>query len=385
MSVLKYFLLLLIPFSAFADESHLGQDFYWFKETLKASEMSLENVDKYLNPYRGRQSFRLGHKNAPWAGNYYPMMDGGIAQRWQQGNYTLDFLSQEKVLQMKSAELRKLSPVEKFDILMGDYEFTATRRELNARGPLRELPPQNWEGFCNGVRCAGILLDEPRHEVTRVNKDGVKISFLPADLKALAGASYFWVEKYGQIGAPSQKKMSERQPHPVIFDLALRLHLAENKKSFVIDSHLGSEIWNETVVGYEREIEERPLSPEDKARFPGVKKKIRVHLKLETLGEIDIKDSNKATKAKVANGQYLDAIHTSYDLLLDSKNKPLEGAWNYDRRQGQRGVDFAWFANGVGMDSKFASEGGNPHLNFKVIQELFRESSFPSCRRIFAR
>ncbi len=364
-------------------ETPIETDLHWYKQTLRSFQLPLKEVDSFLNPLKGPQSFRLNAQNAPWAGNYYPMTYGGIGNRWQEGYYPENPLNRELVLKMSEQELRKLSPVEKFDILRGDYKFSATHHEMNLRGPYRSLPVEQWEGFCNGVRCAGLNLAEPKFEVTVVNPDGVKVTFLPADLKALAGASYFYTEKYGQLGRPTKESMYEAQPNPAIFDLALRYHLAQNNKGFVIDTHLGSEIWNETVVGYKRTLTELPLNNSEKQKYPKAVKKYSVDLVIDTLGEVSIGDSNGPTKHDVANGKHLGYVMAVYELYINAKGKAIDGVWMSNTAYDSRGVDFAWFGAGEGADAKNSDKGGNPYLDFKKIETLFKKSSAPFCKSIF--
>lgn len=365
-----------------AQASDIQTDMHWFKSILSFSKMSDKSVEAYLSPYQGPETFRLSEKKAPWAGNYFAMIQGGIAHRWQSNEYPAEVLDREIVEGLSKNDLLKLSPVEKYDILRGDYTFNSTKHELTHRGPLRQLKVEHWEGFCNGVRCAGIVLPEPKFPVEITNREGIRLEFLPADLKALAGASYFYVEKYGQLGGPTNTGTAANQPNAAIFDLALRYHLAKNKKAFVIDTHLGAEIWNETVVGYQRKLHaEQRLTAADKRNFPTAAKKIQVDLILDTLGEVNIDDSNKPTKGRVSSGDMLTTLDASYVLYLDAEGKAVDGKWL--KSDSHRGVDFAWFAAGKGMDNKYKDVGGNPFLKFEQIRELFKESATPSCGKLF--
>ena len=365
-----------------AQASTQAEDMKWFKFVLQFSNMSEKKLNKFLNPYEGPTQFRLNEKHAPWAGNYFPMQDGGIASRWRTNEYPGEVYDKDAVLTLSERELSNLSPVEKYDILMGYYDFRTTKHELKNRGPERKLKPEYWEGFCNGVRCAGIMTKEPQFPVSLTNKDGITVQFSPADLKALAGASYFYVEKYGQIGGPTAEKgRAQNQPNPAVFDLVLRYHLAHNKKGFVIDSHLGSEIWNETVVGYNRSLSAlEKITAEEKAKYPHAEKKLLVVLQLETLGEVGINDSNGLTKSKVADGSLLTTLDTSYTLYLNKDGEAIDGQWHNSK--GDRGVDFAWFVSGKGADHEYADRGGNPNLRFKEINKLFKRSVM-TCENIF--
>lgn len=361
-------------------------DFQQLRYALEFSRFSDAQLDAFRDPQRGPRQFRLNEKNAPWAGNYFPMAGGGIASRWQgpdRNTYPdlkrLPTLEELKALPQKT--LDGLSPTEKFDIVNGRYDFPATTHELQRRGPLREFPKvQNWEGFCNGVRCAGILLPEPKHTVEVVNDDGIRIRFQPADLKALAGASYFYVEKYAQIGGPSREGRAAALPDPAVFDMALRYYVGQKKKAFVIDSHLGSEVWNESVVGYRRELgAPEKLSPAESAANPAAVSKVHVKLVLDTLGELQISESNKPTKKRVASGEVVQELKTAYWLFLDGAGKSVGGEWKLER--GNRGIDFAWFGGGKGTDAQ--NFGGNQDLPFNKISRLVRQSASPSCKKVF--
>jgi hypothetical protein len=215
------------------------------------------------------------------------------------------------------------------------------------------------------------------------NQDGLIINFEPADLKALAGASYFFVEKYSQMGlsTPAGHKAYD-QPNPAVFDIALRYFVGEMKKSFVIDSHLGPEVWNESVVGFSREMGAgETLTSTEKEQHPTAISKLHIKLKLFLLGEIKIRDSNRETKGRVAAGALHEEMPVSYTLYLDAQGKAIDGIW--DPSKTLRGVDFAWFSGGVGTDSKNPEGNGNPRLSFELIEKLVKKSNIlPLCRSI---
>lgn len=362
--------------------SSVQEELYWFKNVLQFSKLNPDQLDEYMNPLVGKTEYRLSAKHAPWAGNYFPMDQGGAANRWQNcKNNTCQVYSKDEIQKMTVEEISHLSPIEKYDLLVGDYSFGATHHELINRGPRRMNPPEYWEGFCNGIRCAGLILNEPKFPVTIKNKDGIEIRFEPADIKALAGVNYFYVEKYGQLGGPTNFGLGTSQPNAAVFDITLRFHLGHHKKGFVIDSHLGPEIWNETVVGFKRELsEEKKLSSEEKRNYPKAVRKFSVNLTLETLGEVEIQASNGPTKSRVSQGDFLTPLNAGYDLFVDSKGRLIDGAWHPPKDS--RGVDFAWFARGRGADDKYAFQGGNELLKFEKLNPLFKQSVRPICSQV---
>ncbi|MBC7420320.1 MAG: hypothetical protein H7328_06280 [Bdellovibrio sp.] len=347
-----------------------------------------ENMDRFSNPYIGPTEFRLSEAHAPWSGNYFAMKHGGIANRWQVGEKRFPRLHQlptkEQVLEMTSEQVNLLSPAEKYDIFKGDYNFSMTKQELFSRGPMRGLKPKIWEGFCNGVRCASTIFPEPKTSVVVKNRDGVAIKFQSSDLKALAGATYFFVEKYAQMGAPTVQDKAEAQPNAAVFDLALRYFLAQKKKSFMVDANLGKQIWNESVIGYHREVSPpKELTADEQWLRPWAIAKVQVEGYLETLGEVDIEKTNGPTVKKIAEGELHEKLPISYVLYIDAQGSALDGKWN--KSKNLRGVDFVWFGAGEGTDSHPSNRwgNGNPYLEFKTLKKLIHMSAAQSCRKLF--
>lgn len=363
-----------------------------FKEDISNARVAVEfsegdvgTFDKFADAKAGPQTTMLPEANAPWAGNYFPMKSGGIASRWQSGGYPQQTLDQTKsvaeIKAMTPAEIALLSPVEKYDLLNGDYRFKATKWELENRGPLRKPKPEDWEGFCNGARCAGGLLPEPKVPVTVVNKDGLPITFQPADLKALGSATYFYVEKYAAMGVPATTQLTDR-PNAGAFDLALRYFIGELKRPFIIDAHLGTEIWNESVVGYTRTIKsETPVTAAEAAVVRGAAKKIEVDLTLNVLGEISIPQSNRPTQALVSSGSVTEKMTMSYTLFVDAQDRIVDGTWV--NKPGTHGVDFVWFGAGKGADADPFIGDGNRSLRYRAIEQLFARAAKRTCESMF--
>lgn len=104
---------------------------------------------------------------------------------------------------------------------------------------------------------------------------------------------------------------------------------------------------------------------------------------IETLGEMDIHESNHPTKAKVAAGQLHKTVEAGYVLYLDSNNNAYDGHWIENESQGLRGIDFAWFGAGKGTDAEYPERMGNPALEFSILQKLIQTSSKLKCQNVF--
>jgi hypothetical protein len=80
----------------------------------------------------------------------------------------------------------------------------------------------------------------------------------------------------------------------------------------------------------------------------------------------------------------------SYTLYLDAQGKAIDGEWEAPNAE-LRGVDFAWFSSGRGMDSAYSPDSpeewrrgnGNKNLKFDVLKKLFRKAAGPlRCKAI---
>jgi hypothetical protein len=344
-------------------------------------------------PYdEGPSQFMLSEDEMPWTSSYFPMDKKGIAVRWQDSDSEglHDFDDPGKLLaatdrdtvirRLKAlgpARINQLSAVEKLDILDGNYDFSATKTELRVRGPERDPPPDWWEGFCNGVCAASINLKEPTRPVTLKNREGIEVTFEPNDIKALANASYFFVEKYAQVGSPNRTKLNvnfETLPDPGALDWALTHYLGGLHKPFAADKAPGPQIWNHVVVGYKRNLEQ--LKPAENGMPPDVKWTViaNVHMTY-TGGGIDHHTANRPTTARVASGEMTETRYYRYELFLDEDKKIVGGRWPQSEDPSKTTVDapdFLWFPAGRGTDSK---EGYNPYISFDRVLELVKRSS----------
>jgi len=356
-----------------------ANDLGWLNQALRNAGQSVRSTGLYQKYNHGKKDYSFPDEKAPWGANYYPMEDNGIANRWQigsekkeglSGDTLNDILTPIRAKDLTESGIALLSPSEKLDLYLGNYDFKITKRELRSRGPLRKPTPENWEGFCNGVRIAGVLAPEPIKPIVVENADGMQIEFQPSDLKALAGAAHFYVEVYNQIGSPTRSGENKNLPNAGVFDIALRTMLGANERGFVIDVHKGSEIWNETVMGYERSMSEVELvTASESAKFNGASQKVTVSLIYRALGEFHIKGSNGYTRNRTVRES--NVFRATYNLYLDKSDRIVDGDWVSGRFP-----DFAWFGFGAG-DQKHSRRGqnGNPYMPYNKILPLLEQAS----------
>jgi len=231
-------------------------------------------VDRLVHtaPHRmdeaGLQSARLAQ--APWSGGYWPLRLGGLAYRTLDPEFPRDAgisaieRHVERTLQTHPLEQR--SPAEKYDLLVGDPDFTLTRRMLAlARSQAIGDRIEPWYGFCTGWANAAMMMPRPRRAVTALSADGkTRIEFLPDDLKALAallwngGRFAFRVAGRSCTEEPiatdpeSGRALAPecRDTNPATLHLAVVNQLGAAGRSLLIDSDPGNQVWNQPVSSY---------------------------------------------------------------------------------------------------------------------------------------
>jgi len=167
----------------------------------------------------------------PWSDSYWPDGQGGIASPYADSSFPDMIIfprvnmssfrrSREslwpRATSLTADEIDVLSPAEKYDLLVGDTEFTLARSvwegidyrhhhtpDLDESGRIRTDENGNiiyrprgtpltptWAGICNGWAAAALSLPRPNHTVTLSSPFGQTITFYPADIRALA--SHLW-------------------------------------------------------------------------------------------------------------------------------------------------------------------------------------------------
>lgn len=284
---------------------------------VEAAKWNRSNNPDYFNPIvktKMNHSFvdlplkaQLLDSRYGWSETYWPSNLGGIAFRWNHPNpepFNFKLNSKNEILKMSQSELSELSPAELYDIAMGDYRYSLTKKVLRKYSP-RDLW---WEGICHGWALAASNYPEPDKTVV-INKDGVKVPFGSSDVKGLLSmhdafnSKGFYVRvgdrcsvpgkvkgeenpEDGNVSVPSPEDANEEECADVnagAFHIVLASMVGLNSQGFVADVDRFNDVWNQPVTSYESTvIGEVPLNSADIRN--GVEKKI--HLKtIMTYGE----------------------------------------------------------------------------------------------------
>ncbi len=267
----------------------------------------------------------------PWSETFWPMNKGSINYRWNSpdhdGFYYIPF-SKSQILKMSLEELKMLSPAEKYDLYMGNYDYPLYN-EVRSYGNPRAA---YWYGICDGWSIAAIQYSEPA-PVILANPDGVLVPFGSSDVKGLlsfAAAVHFKV-RTGQVGMKCRgvdlvSPCSDINPGAMHVVLANQLGLL--KKAFVVERDPGKEIWNQPAYAYDFQI---LGSEESEDGDHG----LRVHGTFRYTDELE----NSSWDPVVGTPNFKsDKIEMDYILDLDARNNIIGGEWI----NGSDHPDFLW-------------------------------------------
>jgi len=289
---------------------------------------------------------------APWSDSYWPDNRGGIAYRWfayKKGNFWYKSPLLERARRMDEVQLAELSPAEKYDLFMGNYDYP-TVKDAWHRSHWRD---EGWEGICHGWSAASVLYPEPA-PVTLVNADGIVIPFGSSDVKALLSYYYAWYAgaKASHVGLRCDQDLSttDATPSPSCddsnagaFHIVLANQLGLRKQAFVIDVERGPQVWNQPVFAYSstvlREDEAAATSVAGTAKRVLVSTTIRYAAEVEPQWE----PLNGTAGARVVDKTY------SYWLELNASGEIIGGDWDAQERP-----DFIWLIEAVPFEGPFA-------------------------------
>lgn len=222
----------------------------------------------------------LSNTHYIWSDTFWPANKGGIAYRWNAEpnpqNFKYRMLSKNEVMSARLSDLEKLSPAEKYDIFMGNYNYPLTKKVLSMNSP-RDLW---WEGICHGWAQAAVMHIEPARNDLK-NADGVVVPFGSTDVKGLLDLYYAKVHqtnKRFQIGRrckvtgkvpgegdrrdrvtaePSSRQRNSSDCADInagAFHLALANMIGIQDMGMVVEIDRYRDVWNQPVGKYESKI-----------------------------------------------------------------------------------------------------------------------------------
>lgn len=165
-----------------------------------------------------------------------------------------------------AAKIVKLSPSEKYDLVVGDEIFSLTNEQKGegAKNLGADGNVEDWMGICHGWAPAAIMVDRPIKPVKVVGARGKEVELYPADVKALvslayANGSYQTNFVGGRCNDKKPKLLKNGRladqdcfdTNPATFHLSLGNLIGRAKAGFVMDKTFDYEVWNQPVIAYE--------------------------------------------------------------------------------------------------------------------------------------
>ncbi len=256
-----------------------------------------------------------------WASDWWPNRKGSINRRWNtatQVGFRLASPTRDAITSMTESDLAALAPSEKFDLLIGDYDYSLVKevsKIANSRAP-------EWYGICHGWSPATVNHVEPTAK-TLISNDGVRIPFGSSDIKALLSyyyAYYHDVESTRQVGKRCfflNPGCRDEDLNAGAFHISLTNTLGIQKESMILDIESSELVWNQAVNGYHSTIVNDHLRPSDDSSR-GTVRRIRVKTAMSYVKEIK---ANSWVPTNGTEAHVNDVKHYEYFLDINAKGK----------------------------------------------------------------
>jgi hypothetical protein len=279
----------------FGDEERAENEFVEKKDKVRQGFVKLEGRAGFASNDRAENLVDNGYKaignlsemdkaslhqaslgETPWSDDYWAIAKGVLGARYAdpEKSGSLDWQVQFDFVQEKPAAayieagaIDYLSPSEKYDLLVGDANFTLTNK-MWAEGKYYQDnfgKVEGWMGICHGWAPAAYMLERPTAPATVTSADGKhEIKFFPSDIKALG--SLLWAKTNTPsrfIGGRCNEKNPRRDEatgriidqqcfdtNPGTWHKAVVNQIGVSKRSFVIDATYDYEVWNQPVYSY---------------------------------------------------------------------------------------------------------------------------------------
>ena len=344
------------------------------------SSFSMSAWDKSNRPELMKGSYTKSFRKLPlsgeistklWSGDYWPSYHGGITYRWNQEIASEENESERygypvlKAYELRNFNLATLSPSEKYDLYLGDLDFTLTRYERERTQILKTIKgsPEykkdfkipEWEGLCHAWAPATIHYKNPE-PVKVIGRLGHVIPFGSSDIKALLTYNVQLGENRNIVFMGSRcnldfSKLEEKLKKGLItekeyeaaisrsqckdtnagaFHIALTNQIGIKDESFIIDITRDLEVWNQAVQRYESKILD-VYKGASKGAAPGTVKEVLIKTTVDYVTEIPHSWTNEIPEDSLEEAEYI------YWLEIDKKGMVIGGSWESFERP-----DFIW-------------------------------------------
>ncbi len=213
-----------------------------------------------------------------WSDSYWPIQKGLLAVRyndpdfpdskeWESNyGYSRSRPAAEIAASGDMEAINNLSPSEKYDLLVGDSNFTLTefswktgQKYIDSAGFV-----PGWVGICHGWSAAAHMQAPiPYGSIVLRSASGLPITFYQSDVKALTSllwanaspGSKFLGSKCGKSNPPVDSNGRVTAPECLdnnagTYFTVITNQLGMNNRSFVMDATFDAEVWNYPIASY---------------------------------------------------------------------------------------------------------------------------------------
>lgn len=332
----------------------------------------------------------------PWSDDYWAIDSGVLGARYGDENFwmKMDWVNRFKYIASKTTpklytegDLKKLSPSEKYDLLVGDqieYSVEVDGQNYPIFGSLtyrmwsegahyykQNGEVESWMGICHGWAAASYMMNHPQRSVqVKDMMEGKEIHFYPTDIKSLA--SLLWANAkvpHKFIGGRCNSKDPSRDDsgrlsdpecldtNPGAWHIVVVNQIAKAKRSFIMDANFDYQVWNQPVYTYQYQY----FRPSDKEQFSSLKDvsgqspiielanwnedpyrahrdsraKYVVGISME-LGYV-VENQPAALDLDILSEEYVTRVDYYYDIELDEDFNIVGGEWYQNLHP-----DFLW-------------------------------------------
>ncbi len=335
----KYFFasaLILASTVSFAQELYDDVDEAW--QGFSSPEIMSSGFTNNLSALPLEGKIAAGTKG--WSSTYWPSNKGGIANRWnspRKETFGYSSPSRAEIASMSLEQLKLLSPAEKYDLLLGQYDYSFKRQVYSSASK----HAKDWAGICHGWAPAAMLHNEPTPKTLK-NPDGISIPFGAGDIKGLISYFYaFYTEDQDtdQVGLRCYfgswlggAKGCSDDLNAGAFHIIIANKLGLEGEGFLVDVDRYNEIWNQPAHGFKTQIIDANLPVSKGAARTAVRE-----MRVET--EFFYTDESDPTWNVVYGtpDQIISKLDLAYRLELDAQGNIVGGSWESKVRP-----DFLW-------------------------------------------
>jgi hypothetical protein len=305
-----------------------------------------------------------------------------------------------------------LSPAEKYDLLIGDKNFTLTKYSWEEGFHyFKEYGKvENWMGICHGWAPAAYMMPRPTKSIEVTAADGKVIKFRPSDLKSLG--SMLWAKTQNAtkfIGGRCNDKEAKKDPdtgrilsqdcfdnNPGSWHMSVVNQIGRSQRSVVMDATYDYEVWNHPIVSYSykyfnpekmeyaNDIASATIKKADfnNDNFRKHREENRRHWRkvdrvvgvvMEVVYSVETHPTTKDDDKEAYDGT--NSVQYIYDLELDKNGKIIGGEWYSNKHP-----DFLWTPP-VGTKAMTGVESRNAGLFQSMAWDPATEK-FPSDKDI---